>query len=119
MRLKRQLEYQTRHFLHFLQTIELPVALLSPRLKRGLFMAVIVFGIGYVFQMSSLSTSGYVIQDLEKQIAGLNSEQQKLDVAVATGQSMASIQERLPHLRLTPIAKIEHVQLTTQTALAR
>ncbi len=119
MRLKRQLEYQTHHFLHFLRTVELPVWLLYPRLKRGLLLAMVVLVIGYVVQMSSLSTSGYVIQDFEKQIAVLKVEQQKLDVAVASGRSMASIQERLPQLHLTKITKIKHLQPTSQTALAR
>lgn len=119
MRLKRQLEYQARHFLYFLHTIELPVWLLSPRLKRSLLFTVVVLGVGYLFQMSSLSTSGYVIQDYEKQIADLKVEQQKLEVAIAAGRSMASIQARLPQLHLSPIASIEHRELTTQTAMAR
>ena len=120
MRLKRQLEYQTRHFLHFLFTLQLPEWLQSRQLKLGLTGAVMVMGLGYIFQTSSLSTSGYVIHEMENHVTELKVEQQKLEVAVASARSMASIQKRLPTLHLVPVTKMEHMSGTmVQTAMAK
>ena len=84
---------------------------LSTTFRAGLMMMVMVFGVLYVMQTSSLSTKGYEISDLEQQIEVLEQDNQKLEFQIATHRSMDSIQTRLASMNLVSSDNVEYVTL--------
>ncbi len=88
---------------------------------RALLLTVfLVFGLMYVVQTSSLSTKGYEINDLEKQIQVLEQENQRLELQIASNRSMNSIQERLVGLNMVEAGgSVEYVSLTGNAVAMR
>lgn len=89
--------------------LELKRMLLSSSFRAGLIVFVSVFGILYVMQTTEVSTKGYVINDLEKQVHLLKQETRKLEVEIAKNSSMQSIQSRLINTDLVSIAQVEYI----------
>ena len=85
--------------------------LLSTSFRAVLVTVVALFGVMYVVQISSASTKGYEISDLNKQIQSLEQENQRLEFEVATHRSMKSIQERLQGTNLVVADDIQYVTL--------
>ncbi|MBI4993059.1 MAG: hypothetical protein HZC26_02905 [Candidatus Magasanikbacteria bacterium] len=79
---------------------------------------VVVFGVMYVAQTNAISTKGYTMNDIEKQIQALEQENQKLEFEIANYRSMQSIQSRLTNLDLVASENIKYVTLTG-SAVAR
>lgn len=72
----------------------------SSSVSLGIFCIGIMFGIMYIVQTNSISTKGYEMSDLEKQITTLEQENQKLEFQIASNKSMKSIQSRLARMEL-------------------
>lgn len=87
-------------------------------LRFGFMFLIVAFGVLYVVQMSSASTKGFVISDLETQSKTLEQETRALEVEIAKHRSMASIQERLKNLNLVASDQVEYVT-PVGTAVAR
>ena len=75
--------------------LTLPSALTGKVARGFLASLVVASALAYAFQINTLSTSGYQIHALEKQMSGLQGEIQKLDTDIAAAQSLTSIQKRL------------------------
>lgn len=60
-----------------------------------LVSGILLFGVLYIGQTSSVSTKGFVISDLQRQIQQVERENQSLHVQIATHTSMNTIQQRL------------------------
>ena len=82
---------------------------LSSSFRAGLIVFIAIFGTLYVWQTTSVSTNGYVIADLERQVVNLKHETKKLDVDVATNSSMQNIQARLEGRDLVSVANVEYI----------
>ena len=80
---------------------------------------VVVFGVMYVAQTNAISTKGYTMNDIEKQIQALEQENQKLEFEIATHRSMQSIQSRLLNLDLVAADSVKYVTLTGSTVARR
>lgn len=91
--------------------------LVSTTFRAVLMTAVAVFGILYVVQTSSLSTKGYEISDIEKQIQVLEQDNQRLEFEIATNRSMQSIQDRLKDMNLIAMGDAKYV-MPVGTAVA-
>ena len=123
MSIRRQIQYQYRHFLLFCvescSSVELPDWLTTVRTRVGLVVALAVLTAGYVAYISLATTRGYQLSALERHIAALQEEQQQLSVQVASYQSLTSVQNRLADLRLVPAAPPIFTAAGDLTAVAR
>lgn len=81
----------------------------SFRMSVGIF--VLVFGVLYILKTTSVSTKGYIISDLEKQVATLEYENRKMDVEVAKLKSMQSLQERIASTDLVAVANVDYLNV--------
>lgn len=83
--------------------------LVNTKIKLFVFGLIPALAFGYVYQINTVSTSGYIINTLEKNVAKMSIETQRLETEVAEHQSMVSIQKRLPELAMTAAQKIKFV----------
>lgn len=83
--------------------------MVSTSFRVGLIIGVVVFGFLYIIQMSSVSTKGFLISDLQSQTQTLEQETRALDVEIAQYRSMSSIQERLRGMNLVAVGNMEYV----------
>ena len=81
-------------------SLALPAWLTGRASRIVLGAVVMIMAVAYAVQINSLSTSGYQIHSLEKQMAGLQGEIQKLDTDIAAAQSLTNIQKRIAGLSL-------------------
>lgn len=75
--------------------------------RVSLLVAILAFGFLYVIQTNAVSTKGYQLHDLEKQIASLQADTRRLDVAVAEQQSLRNLEERL---RAADLVAVDHFE---------
>ena len=95
MSIKLRLKYRYRSVRQFVDSVSLPVWVWSGWVKGIVGILAIVVGVGYMFQINTIGTSGYVVYTLKKQIAAVSDEIQKLNSEVASVQSLSNIKERL------------------------
>ena len=79
--------------------------------RAGLGVLVVVFGLLYLVEINSISTKGYDINDLEKNVRLLERENEKLEVEIASFSSMNSIQTRLQGMNFVPADDIKYVSV--------
>ena len=70
---------------------------------------IILFGVLFVVKVSSVSTKGFEISDLEKSVQELERDNQKLNVKIAEHRSMSSIQERLLNMNMVVASDVDYV----------
>lgn len=80
----------------------------------GLCIAV---GVLYVVQMSGVSTKGYDIAQLQKEIQALENENQRLAVEIAKHSSITRVRERMGEMKL--VAADTYVFVSTGKTVAR
>ncbi len=85
--------------------------IVSTTFRSVLATLVVVFGFMYVWQTNTVSTKGYLISDLEKNIQELEYETRKLEVDIAKHTSMKSIQERLSGIDLVVASNVGYVEI--------
>lgn len=83
-----------------------------------LLFLVIVLGIMYILEASAMSTQGFEMGDLQRNISALQHENQNVEVEIANYRSLKSIQERLKRLQLVEATDAEYVNVVG-TAVAR
>lgn len=71
-------------------------------------LVVILAGV-YLFQVSTLSTKGYEIRQLELQLNELKEANQRLELEAAGLQSIQSIDEEIQLLNLIPSGTVKHI----------
>ena len=81
-------------------SLALPAWLTGRASRIVLGAVVMIMAVAYAVQINSLSTSGYAIHTLEKQISGLESELQTMNTDIAAAQSLTTIQKRIAGLSL-------------------
>lgn len=119
MSIRLRARYQWRYFVQFLRSIALPAWVLDGRAKLIVAALVVLLGVGYVAQTNRVTTSGYVVHNLENEVTATASEIQKLEAEVASYQSMASIQKRLGEAQMVPVTQIRYVKAGNDTAVAK
>lgn len=118
MSLQQKVHYHTRYFMQFLHSLALPRVLTGWKAKSLVTVVVLIMGFAYIAQTNTLSTSGYVINNLQKEIDDKNTALQKLETKVASYQSMNSIQARLPSVQLVPVEKVSYIQVPAVNQVA-
>ncbi|MBU0546301.1 hypothetical protein KKA13_03545 [Patescibacteria group bacterium] len=109
MSIKRRFEYQYRRILSGFQGAELPDWMSSLVFRISIATALVVISIFYVCKTSNLSTSGYVMRDLENKVAVLQTNIQKTQVEIAMNSSIFNIESRLKDLAMVPIGKYSFI----------
>ena len=74
-----------------------------------LFLTCIVFGVLYLIQINFLATRGYVMKDLEKQIAVVQKENNALNMKILEEQGLGSLQGKIDALGLVQEGRIEYI----------
>ncbi|MBU0597004.1 hypothetical protein KJ641_02540 [Patescibacteria group bacterium] len=83
--------------------------MVSTSFRVSLLVMIGIFGLLYIIQMSSVSTKGFTISELQQDIQSLENETRALSVQIAEHRSMASIQDRLSGMNLVAAGNIEYV----------
>lgn len=87
----------------------------SPGFSRGwkgvlaLGALALVFGGGMLAQINGSASHGYEIRSLEKKIADLKDEQEKLEYDVASEQSIQAVERHVADYGLVPAERVEYV----------
>ncbi len=108
MSLKRQIQFRYQGMVRSLQTINVPRWLTSKTARLGLFSIIFIFSFAYIIKTTSSATSGYQMNELEKQTLVLEIEVQKLEVEIADNSSMNNIQSRLVKLNMIEAVGIKY-----------
>ncbi len=111
MSLRLRVRYQFRSITRFIFSFRVPSFLTGNTAKLTVSTIVFFLLVGYVMKISSLSTSGYEIANLEKKVAVLSNESVKLSAEVASYQSIASIQKRLQGVAMVPVKNINYIKV--------
>ncbi len=74
-----------------------------------LFIALIFVGLAYVWQISQVSTQGYYLKDLEKQISILEKQNEKYNLEAAQLSSLPRINNEIIRLGLVKNDKIVYL----------
>lgn len=84
------------------------------------FAAAALSFLAYLWQVNSLSTKGFQIKNLEKQITVLKTDIQQLELDMASEQSLNKINERVQELSMVKVDKVEYLRpLGSNVALGR
>ena len=111
MSFKRQLQFKYQNFINAIQSLSLPVWMTGVACRASLSIAVFLLGSAYVFQTSSAATRGYEMAKLEKQIASLESEIQKTNVAVAKANSLSVIDAKLKDTKMVAVTSVKYLNV--------
>jgi hypothetical protein len=97
-----------------------PAALLTSRsmviINKKFFAVIIFFSLLsllflYIFQINSLVSSSYSLQSLQKNIDGLNQDNENLEISLAGTGALDSIESKISGLGFKKITKINYIQI--------
>jgi hypothetical protein len=97
---------------------EAPAFLFGTPARLLVMSAVVFLVVGYIVQIGVLTTSGYEIATLEKQVESLSNDTEKLTSTLASYQAIGSVEKRLEPGSMVPVIHIEHIRTSIQTAVA-
>ena len=92
---------------------------LSSTCKYAVMVFIVLFGVLYVLQTSSISAKGFAMSDLERQIQILENDNQKVEFEIATYRSMKSIEQRLKGMNLVTVDNAQYATLTGNSVAMR
>jgi len=118
MSLKRKINYQLNILRNSLYSWSLPSWMTGSGAKLFVSILFVVCTTGYVFQISSTSTTGYKIHELEGQVTQLKREIQKLELDKADNGTMSSIQQRIDKTEMVAVSKIQYYS-RSETVVAK
>ncbi|MBI4458211.1 hypothetical protein HY633_04570 [Candidatus Uhrbacteria bacterium] len=94
---------------------------LRPGAVLALNIAFLVFTlmlfVAYLAMNSRSAANGFVIKSMERQVAELRDQQEKLNIEAASSRSMEEIERRVGELGLVPVTSVEYVNVG-QSAVA-
>ena len=71
----------------------------------------------YIFQITSISTKGFVITELEKNIKILENENKSLTLELANAKKISNLEEYSKSRNMVGIDKINYITLTSNVAM--
>lgn len=84
-----------------------------------LSVAMLGFGVLYIWQVNTVSSKGYVISDYEQQVSSLERETRSIDVKIAEHTSITTVRERLAEVQFEPVTDAEYASLTSDAVAKR
>lgn len=88
---------------------------LSTPLRILVLAALVTIGIAYVWQISQVSTQGYYLKDLERQVSILEKQNEKLSFEMAELNSMARIETAAKTLGMVKSDSIMYLAQTVDS----
>jgi hypothetical protein len=85
-----------------------------PVLLTGLTVLLFLF---YVWQVNVGSTAGFAVRDIEREITVLERDNERLNVRIASLQSVESVSRRLKMLGLQPVKEITYLVTNSTVAI--
>ncbi len=82
-------------------------------------MAIVLFGVGYSVATSNVSTKGYEMKVVERQIAELKEHNQQLKLSIAQYRSLDRIEKRITALGMVPVDTIQYISTQGSNVAAR
>jgi len=77
---------------------------LTCRFTRIALIVVLVFcGAGYIMKTASTASTGYQINELEKNVSTLKEDIKKIEVDIAESGSLVNVQNRLKGMRMITV----------------
>lgn len=90
------------------------------KLPKIIVAAMVVLTTGvYVWQINSLSTSGYKIKELQRNLSTLKKENKDLQNKVVSLRSMDKLEAEISQLAMTNVAKVEYIKPTNKEIAQR
>ena len=89
----------------------LPGLLAGAAIRTLILFSVVALLAGYFSQISSLTTGGYKIKDLEKQKVTISDENERLKAEIASYQSMNSVKKRLESMGMVKAENIKYIKV--------
>ena len=87
--------------------------------RLSLLFLLIIFGVLFIWQTSSASTKGFVINDLQEQISDLEKENQKLGLQIAEQRSLKNLENRITELGLVVVDNVRYATILNNTVARR
>lgn len=119
MSIRLRVRYQFRSFFHYVFAFSVPEFLTGTFAKVTVTTLAFLLMIGYVVQISELTTGGYEIATLEKSITALKDENKTLNTELAASQSMTSIKKRLNEISMVRAEQIKYVRVQDNVVAQR
>ena len=73
----------------------------------------------YLSQINYISEKGFALRDLEKQISGLQDENEKLQLRMVELRSMSDLSARMGELSLVPVGEMTYFDTTGKVVAKR
>jgi cell division protein FtsL len=80
-------------------------------LNRGIVAGICLVSLAYIVSINDLSIKGFILQDIKKDIALLESENERYEVSAMTLTSYQLIDEKAKRLGMIKVDNIEYVSL--------
>ncbi len=90
----------------------------SEFVKYFLLMVTVILAGLYIWQINTSATYGYIIRDLEKEIAAIERQNERLEQKVAKLQSVDSVTNRVKMLGLVKIENVKYIVPEDNTSVA-
>lgn len=114
MFLKRRIKYQfqgyKRMILYKLRFFVLPIWMTGAFARVAYSAVFILIIVGYIGQIVSSSGSGYEMRDLQKNVAILRVEIQKLNVKTTEYKAITNLNERVESFGMVAVNNIIHIK---------
>ena len=79
---------------------------------RLLLITTVTIGASYIWQVNVAATSGYTMRDLEREIATLEHDNERLELEVSRLQSVDSVTTRMQMLGLVEVNDVRYVDVS-------
>lgn len=80
-------------------------------LKISLLALIVVFSVLYLYQINKISTKGFEISKLEKDVATLEYENKSIQVEIANYSSIENLKERLKDKKMLAVNEIKYISV--------
>ncbi len=100
----RKFRKQIKH-ITFLDKVFARTALLN----IVIFCMILLTGFAYIAEINSVTAKGYQIRELEEQISELTVHNERMELEVATLQSMQNVNERIRMLGMVPSGGVDYL----------
>lgn len=84
-----------------------------------IFAFLIISGLAYFWQITSLSVRGFKIKALENSIQQLKKDNQKLELEVTGQEAMLNVEEKVKGLGLVAMEKVEYLTAVSPVVALR
>jgi hypothetical protein len=82
-------------------------------LNKAIYTSMVLLGAIYIFSVNSMSSQGYILQDLKGKLNDLNIKNDENELRVMSLESLPNISTRAKQLKMVKANKIEYINDTT------